>query len=135
MDITQEQDTIQFGKHKGTAWTRLPQQYLFWMVNLEPVHSMAEKAQTEIDRRGIIQPEVDVTHHAIDRCSVRCLNLYLEDRNAEEGISTWLTRVGKIALDRGEEVIGSETYCYKDKMIVIISTKGNIPSVTTVWSN
>lgn len=86
-----------FGKHKGTAYTRLPVSYLFWMVNCN--HSRADIAQAELDRRGTVLPDVDVSGHAIDRASLNCRKIWHENKQEGEGLYSWLCRVSKEALD------------------------------------
>ena len=46
---------------------------------------------------------IDVSGHAIDRASLRCLPIWQKTRAAKgEGLYTWLCRIAKEALDRGE---------------------------------
>ena len=59
-----------FGRHKGTPYTRIPVSYLLWMVGAG--HSRADVAQAELDRRGTTVPELDISGHAIDRASLVC---------------------------------------------------------------
>ena len=88
-----------FGKHRGTLWTRIPPSYLVWMINTG--HSRAAIAQAELDRRGMSQPSVDVSARAIDRASLRLLDLWQRTRNRDknEGLHAWLTRMATEALD------------------------------------
>lgn len=89
-----------FGKHNGTPYTRLPVSYLFWMVNCN--HSRKEIAQAELDRRGTVLPDVDVSGHAIDRASLNCRKTWHETKQEGEGIYSWLCRVSKEALDNAD---------------------------------
>lgn len=92
-----------FGPHAGTPLPHVPASYLLWMVNLDPPHSQAEVAREELDRRGTVVPELDVSHHAVNRVSQSLLHVYLTDRRMEqygpEGIYNWLCRVAQEALD------------------------------------
>ena len=85
-----------FGRHKGTPYTRMPVNYLLWMVNGN--HSRAEIAQAELYRRGTTVPELDISGHAIDRASLRCRRTWHETRGDDEGLHAWLCRLSKEAL-------------------------------------
>lgn len=87
-----------FGKHKGTAYTRLPVSYLTWMVGSN--HSRADIAAAELKRRGTVTPDLDVSGHAIDRASLSCRKIWHETRGGEEGLHAWLCRVAREALDK-----------------------------------
>lgn len=91
---------IEFGKHKGTPWTRLPVSYLKWMINEK--HAQAHIAQAELDRRGTRTPELDISGHAIDRASLKCLQIWHMTRQVDEGLHSWLARVAKTAIDSAE---------------------------------
>lgn len=97
---------LNFGPHAGTPLPHVPASYLLWMVNLEPPHSQAEVAREELDRRGTVVPDLDVSNHAINRVSQSLLHVYLTDRRTEqhgpEGIYNWLCRVAQEALDNLE---------------------------------
>ncbi len=82
---------INFGKHKGTLFTRLPVSYLRWIVNERA--NMWEFAKAEIERRGHKLPEIEISAHAINNASLRALNFYLSDRKGNEGLHTWLERI------------------------------------------
>ena len=102
MTINTHNLVCDFGRHRGTLWTRVPVSYLFWMVN--SVHTMADIAQAELDRRGAVQPTVGVTGHAIDRASQRLVRLWQDSRDAtkDEGLHAWLTRLATEALDANQ---------------------------------
>lgn len=85
-----------FGRHKGEPYTRLPVNYLHWMVNAN--HSRADIAKSELERRGTPMPEIDLTGHAIDRASLNCRKVWHETKLEGEGIYSWLARVCKEAL-------------------------------------
>lgn len=85
-----------FGKHKGTLYTRLPVSYLTWMVGSN--HSRAELAVAELARRGTTTPDLDVSGHALDRVSLYCLEIWKSTSREKEGISSWLHRIAREAL-------------------------------------
>jgi uncharacterized protein (DUF3820 family) len=90
---------VDFGKHKGTLWTRLPVSYLKWLANEKGKH--AEIALAELKRRGTVTPEIEVSGHAIDRASQQCIGKWTELRLPNEGLHAWLCRMAKEARDRG----------------------------------
>jgi len=90
---------IDFGKHRGMPWTRVPVGYLFWCVNSLPEnHSGRAIAQAELDRRGSKLPTLDLSGHAIDRISQHSLDLWSADRRGEEGLHSWIVRIAEEAL-------------------------------------
>lgn len=96
--------TISFGKHKGELYTRLPVSYLRWILNQtsnNPTISVAKQlAAEELARRGTdVDIGIEITAHALDRCSLRCLDLYLRKRKRDEGLHTWMARMAKRALE------------------------------------
>lgn len=94
---------IEFGKHKGELWTRLPVSYLKWIVN-EPGMSEDKKeiARAEMDRRGTVTPTIEVSGHAIDRASLSLRKTWhLTALNENEGLHAWLVRVATEALEKG----------------------------------
>lgn len=92
-------ESIDFGRHKGTLWTRVPVSYLKWMVCAK--HQQAPRAQAELDRRGTTTPDLDVSNHAIDRASLRLRKRWHETRDADEGIASWLIRMATAARKDG----------------------------------
>ena len=98
-------EIVDFGRHKGTCYTRLPVSYLKWMVNIS--HSRVELAAAELARRGTTTPELDVSGHALDRASLHCRDLWKETRKLggpgqdPEGIHSWLCRMAADALKSG----------------------------------
>ncbi|MBL8260376.1 MAG: hypothetical protein JNM60_11250 [Candidatus Competibacteraceae bacterium] len=85
-----------FGCWRGVRYTRLPVSYLKWMVNVR--HSRAGIAEAELARRGTVTPELEVTGHALDRASLRCLDLWASTRRDGEGLHAWLCRMAAEAL-------------------------------------
>ena len=90
------------GKHAGVAITRVPVSYLKWMVNVG--HQLAELARAELDRRGTVTPELEVSGHAIDRASLLLRAAWHETRGEDEGLHAWLLRTFGAALKEGERV-------------------------------
>lgn len=98
-----------FGKFKGERYTRIPVSYLKWMVNVG--HTYAEIAQAELDRRGTVTPDIEISGHAIDRASLTCLKLWQLTREKDEGIHAWIVRMAQDALySVGGEVEGKVLY-------------------------
>jgi len=104
--------TVTFGKHRGERWTRVPVSYLRWLVNLAdpPLATRSagpnnrEIAQAELDRRGISAADrlVEISSHAIDSASLRCLRHWKSTRRDQnEGLHAWLNRRSEEALNSG----------------------------------
>lgn len=89
-----------FGRHRGTPYTRLPVSYLKWMVNSN--HSRAEIAAAELARRGTVTPDLDVSGHAVDRASLFGLDVWVATRQEGEGLHAWLCRLAAEALAEGD---------------------------------
>lgn len=95
---------IDFGRHKGTLYTRVPVSYLKWMVR-EPGLPREKKniAQAELDRRGTVTPTIEVTGHAIDRASLRLGKQFDARLDQDIGLYTWLEGKAKEAIEKGQE--------------------------------
>lgn len=84
-----------FGKHDGELITRVPVNYLKWMMCNRT--QMWEFAQAEMGRRGTITPDIDVTGHAIDRASMHLHQYWRRTMRTDEGIHAWLIRMASDA--------------------------------------
>ena len=89
-----------FGRHNGRPYTRIPVNYLLWMVNSE--HSRADIAKAELERRGTVLPVVDISGHAIDRASLNCQLILYQTKLENEGIHAWLCRLTVEAIRANE---------------------------------
>lgn len=128
--------TIEFGKHRGERWTRLPISYLKWMLNEMPKSSDAWKlADAELKRRGDTMPKnVEISNHAIDKASLRVRKAWHADRGKDEGLYSWLVRICTevIELKNGESQ--NERMNYKGCKLVF--TYGNFfPTLKTVMND
>ena len=47
-------------------------------------------------------PEVEISSHAIDKASWRVLHIWQDDRQADEGLYSWLHRIVLEALEHGK---------------------------------
>jgi uncharacterized protein (DUF3820 family) len=121
---------IEFGKHKGELWTRLPVSYLRWLIN-ENTPSR-EIAESELRRRGtVLDQTVHISGHAIDRASTKLLARWEETReHPNEGIHAWLIRLSTYAMQHGEK-LDEWSYNYLD--IKFVFDYGEIyPTLTTI---
>ena len=100
-DINTHGMTVEFGKHKGELYTRLPVSYLRWMVQVG--HRQADVAKAELDRRGTTIPKIEVSGHAIDRASLSLRKTWHETRGEDEGLHAWLCRIAAEGRDKGEQ--------------------------------
>src|SRR5687767_888424 len=84
---------LEFGKHKGERWTRIPVSYLKWLAN-NGDKEYATLAKAELDRRGTTTPDaVEISGHALDRAS------QITDDWKEVGVWTWLVKLAEDALE------------------------------------
>ena len=88
------------GRHAGERITGVPVSYLRWMLNAG--HDMADKASEELERRGTVVPDMEISPHAINRASLLCWRTWHRTRPEGEGLHAWLLRVTREAIDRDE---------------------------------
>jgi hypothetical protein len=95
---------VEFGKHRGQRWTRVPVSYLRWIANLAPPHKSREIAVAELERRNIplVNCEIEITGHAIDSASLRLRKTWHAMKNENEGLHSWLQRMCTDALGEYE---------------------------------
>ena len=80
------------GRHKGERLVHIPVSYLKWTAN-QPDHKMREIALAELQRRGTVTPEIEVSGHAIDRASLLLRRRWHETAlDDQEGLHAWLVR-------------------------------------------
>lgn len=89
-------------RHRDKLITQVPIPYLKWMVNAR--HQEAAYAQAELDRRGAVTPDLEISPHAINRASLLCRRLWHEDRGEDEGLHAWLVRITGEAMEHGEKL-------------------------------
>lgn len=108
---------INYGKHIGTPFTRLPLSYLRWMVNeAAPMHPYAK---SELERRGTTMPEIEISGHAIDKASLRVRSIWHQTAlSQDEGLYSWLHRMTLEAIEKGEKV-GDGAIHYQGMKLVI----------------
>lgn len=120
--------TLEGGKHAGEPLTRVPASYLRWMVN--EGHQYADFAEAELKRRGTAVPAVELTPHALDRASLRLLDVWQRTRFKKEGLHTWLGRMAERALENRDA--GDGRYMHMG-CIFIFSMIGRWPVLKSVW--
>jgi len=120
---------INYGKHKGELFTRLPISYIRWMINSSA--PQFEIAKAEFERRGDTMPKVELSGHAIDNASIRVRKTWHQTKKGnEEGIYSWLHRMTLEAIEDGEMLeIGKIKYC---GMIFVIDKGEEFPSLKTI---
>lgn len=116
-----------FGRHSGTPYTRLPVNYLKWMVCIR--HHHADIADAELKRRGTVTPDLDVSGHAIDRASLNCRKIWHQTSKPDEGLHAWLVRVSGEALAAGDIVNGKYRHI---GMLFALEQDGVWPVLKTV---
>ncbi len=95
---------VDFGKHKGERWTRIPISYLRYLVNGSS-GTNSSIAKAELARRGTTIPNtLELSSHSIDRAS------QITDIWEEKGVCSWLQKIGEQALEFAK---GKDTISYK----------------------
>lgn len=121
---------LDFGRHYGETWGRVPVRYLHWMVQVG--HTQQDRAAKELKRRGSEEvPELDISKHAVDRASLRLLNDWQQTRRWDEGLYSWLLRKGLEALEKGEKE-DTGIYVYEGVQWVFQSLDLVWPTLKTV---
>ena len=126
--------TLDFGKHKGELWTRVPVGYLKWILNEMPESDERHQlAKAELERRGDTMPtEVEISNHAIDKASLRVRKAWHTDRGQDEGLYSWLVRISTEVLSEQQQQ--HEKLNYKGCKLVF--TYGNhYPTLKTVMND
>lgn len=121
---------IKKGKHHGELITRVPVPYLQWMVRER--HEEAAYAQAELARRGVKQPEVEISAHAVDRASTECLKQWRRTRQPGEGIHAWLARMSVEAIKKGKA--RGEKIAYEG-MLFAFEAEGVWPLLKTIMKD
>ena len=99
---------VEFGKHKGELFTRVPVSYLKWMIN-DSVQQ-CDIAKAEFERRGDTMPKVELSGHAIDNASLRVRKIWHETKLKNEGMYSWLQRMTLEAINKGAKIGDSIHY-------------------------
>lgn len=129
---------FEFGKHKGQPITRVPLSYLKWIAN---EHGMSEQfrreARAEIRRRGTVEPEIEVSAHAIDRASLRLLEVWQMDsamrmtNGEKEGLHSWLVRKAQAALAEGTQL--EDAKMQHDGIVFVFEAGACWPVLKSAW--
>jgi len=107
---------IDFGKHKGELWTRVPVSYISWLANQKGEGEAILIARAEHKRRGTSYPNIEIAGHAVDRASLSCRKIWHETRGEDEGLNSWLIRMSNEAREKGN--LNNGKYHYKDMKFV-----------------
>ena len=128
--ILDDKPRMKYGRHKGALLSRVPVAYLRYVVRNRL--AQADEAQTELDRRGAIQPHLDVSGHAIDRASTRLLDQYRATRHEGEGMYAWLMRLASAALNSGTPCNGK---IHHKGLIFAFDCDGEWPVLKSIMPN
>ena len=107
---------IEFGKHCGELFTRIPVSYLRWMVNGKT--QQWEIAKAEFERRGDTMPTVELSGHAIDNASLRVRKIWHENRAEDEGLYSWLSRITLEELASGDRLESGKVKYMGMKLVI-----------------
>jgi len=119
---------ISFGRHRGLPYTRVPVSYLRWMINCN--HPEKNLAEEELKRRGSVFPNVEISGHAIDRVSLRCLDIWQAAHRENEGIHAWLVRICEEAL---KKPLHQKRRIHHMGLVLIFEYEGSWPVLKTAW--
>lgn len=112
---------IDFGKHNGERWTRVPVDYIRYLINSMEDCYVRRVAEAELERRGDTMPRnTVVSNHAIDKASLRALRAWQKDAKDSEGLYSWLTRISDEIL---EKMPGVQRVNYKG--LILVFAHGN----------
>lgn len=126
-----EKVKVGFGKFKDVYWSRVPVGYVRYVANFY-TGSRQAIAFCELERRGtkIVLPDIEITHHAIDRASEKLIDVWQKDKLAGEGLASWLLRKSDEALKQGKESEGKYEY---QGMKFVFKFGYICPSLATVY--
>ena len=92
-----------FGRHEGETFGSMPAQYLCWIITnniRQDVKIPNERgvpafycAQKELDRRAPLIPLLKVKIEALDKLSLRCVDVWRESSEPGEGMYSWAERI------------------------------------------
>ena len=150
-DVNTHDLIIGFGKHAGERWTRVPVDYLKWLIDQKPNPRFEDQAENrkialaELRRRGIAASDLErleLSEHAIDRAAETCFSVFRADRkydrnkNPEEGLCAWLRRVATEAMENGKlDPVDDTVYRWKRMRFVIKRGEAHPTLVTVMRSN
>ena len=131
MEINPQEEICDFGRHKDQPYTKIPASYLLWMVRA--AHRCANIAEAELERRGTVIPEMDITGHAVNRASQHLLDRWQRDTAlSHEGLWNWLHSKANTALER--RVTDAQGRYIYDGITFVFDFDGGWPVLKTVWS-
>lgn len=129
-DLSTHGYTMERGRHKDERITRVPVGYLKWMVR-ERVKDFAYAA-AELERRGTVTPDIEISGHAIDSASLRCRKIWHETREENEGLHAWLVRKAQAALSFGSPTGDEPDRFEHEGMIFVFERDGEWPLLKTM---
>ena len=113
---------------RGERLTRIPRVALRRMIR--DGHPDAALAEAELERRGdTAKYDIEISAHAINRASQRCLRAWRKHRQPDEGIQTWLARIAREGLIAAGE---RRNQIERDGIVIVFNHDGAWPLVTTV---
>ena len=81
---------------------------------------------------------VNISYHAIDRASLRCIDLWENDRKENEGIVTWLQRISNEVAEKNHLMFKTMDIKFKmvhKKVRLYFDNTQNKAVLTTVYNN
>ncbi len=129
--------TIRRGRFAGKPINRVPASFLRSLIFRQKAE--ADIAKAELERRGSMLPEMDISSHAVNRASTRLYERYLSTRKPAsrgdtdpEGLWNWLYRIAHSALYSGTQVDGK---IHHKGLVFIFKFDGDWPVLKSVMEN
>lgn len=117
----QSQVKMEVGQYEGTPVAQLPVSYCRWILNQDFPEEIMLAAKRKVDASPMCNDRLNVTRHAIDRFSIRFIDVWMDrytlnDRKITSmGISTFLVKLAGDAWEHGEDI---SKHRHKDDGIV-----------------
>ncbi len=107
---------MQVGKYKGIPVDQLPVSYCRWILGQDFPEEILNIAKKKVKESNTSQYEIDVTRHAIDKFSIRFLDIWKKERRGKnDGIASFLARRALEAYQQGEDVSKER---HKDELLL-----------------
>lgn len=119
---------LRFGKHRDVRIQRVPVNYLKFMVR--NTTQQWREAEAEMERRGTVTPQIEISGHAIDTASLRIRWAWHEHSDASQGLHSWLVQAAWAAYNARQSK--SDQECVYLDVVWCFGIDGGWPILKTV---
>lgn len=98
---------MRVGKFVGLRVDQLPNSYLRWMMTQSFPQEYMEAAKAKLERSQFNNDTVNITRHALDMLSLRCLTRWTDSCIGvprPEGVATFFAKLARKAFHEGKDV-------------------------------